>query len=182
VKDGVTLEFTITTTKDKEFEEVLKLISDQWQKIGVRVKVDIIDTSNAASSFVQNVIQGRNFDILLYKLVIGADPDVFAYWHSSQTSATGRNLSNYSSPLADASLSSARARLEPDLRNAKYKQFVKQWIDDAPAIALYQPVIEYVTAPNVSSVSEGGHLVTGVDRYANVQYWTVENELVYKTP
>ena len=182
VKDGVTLEFTITTTKDKEFEEVLKLISDQWQKIGVRVKVDVIDTSNAASSFVQNVIQGRNFDILLYKLVIGADPDVFAYWHSSQTSATGRNLSNYSSPLADASLSSARARLEPDLRNAKYKQFVKQWIDDAPAIALYQPVIEYVTAPNVSSVSEGGHLVTGVDRYANVQYWTVENELVYKTP
>lgn len=35
----------------------------------------LIILSNAASSFVQNTLQGRNFDVLLYELVIGADPD-----------------------------------------------------------------------------------------------------------
>lgn len=182
VKGEQKLELTITTTKDDEYNAVLKLVRDQWQKLGVKVNENVVDTSSAASSFVQNTLQGRNFDVLLYELVIGADPDVFAYWHSSQTTAIGRNLSNYSNRLADANLASARSRLEPELRNAKYKQFVKQWIEDAPAIALYQPVIEYTLNGNVDSVLPNASLVTSADRYANVTQWTVLSDTVYKTP
>lgn len=181
-KDGQKLELTITTTKDQEYESVLKLVQDQWRAIGVTINTNVIDTSSAASSFVQNTLQARNFDVLLYELVIGADPDVFAYWHSSQTTSIGRNLSNYNNRVADASLASARSRLEPDLRNAKYKQFVEQWMSDVPAIGLYQPVVEYVSNVNVDSVEPNSHLVTDADRYANVQYWTVMSKNVYKTP
>lgn len=182
IKGEQKLELTITTTKDQEYESVLKLVRAQWEKLGVKVNENIVDTSSAASSFVQNTLQGRNFDILLYELVIGADPDVFAYWHSSQNTSIGRNLSNYSNRLADANLASARSRLEPELRNAKYKQFVKQWIEDVPAIALYQPVVEYASNVNVDSVMPNMRLVTNADRYADVQYWTVLPDAVYKTP
>lgn len=182
VKDNQKLQITITTTADKEYEKVIAEVERQWKAIGIKVDHRIIDTSTASSSFVQDVLQGRSFDILLYKLSIGADPDVYAYWHSSQVSQAGYNFSGYSSKVSDASLSSARSRLEPDLRNAKYKQFARQWIEDVPAIALYQPVIGYVYNKDLSTIEPGMHLVSGVDRYANVQYWTVVGDTVYKTP
>jgi peptide/nickel transport system substrate-binding protein len=182
VKDGHTLQLGITTTKDSEYELVLKQVEDQWRKIGVKVTTNVIDTSSATSTFVQNVLQARNFDVLLYELSIGADPDVYAYWHSSQIGMSGYNFSSYSNRIVDASLASARSRLEPDLRNAKYSLFVQQWLADAPAVALYQPAVEYITASGVQAVRSGGHLVTLADRYADVQYWTVENGSVYKTP
>ena len=179
VKDGQKLEFTVTTTKKKEYESILTILQDQWRKIGVKLNTNLIDSSSsAASSFDQNVLQGRNFDILLYELAIGADPDVYAYWYSS----SHYNFSGYSNTLADTSLVSARSRLEPELRNAKYKQFVTQWYNDAPAIALYQPAIEYVSTKEVESVKPGLRLVSNADRYTDVIYWTVASDTVYKTP
>ncbi len=179
VKGDQKLELTVTTTKKKEYESILKTLQDQWRKIGVTLTTNLIDSSsNAASSFDQNVLQGRNFDILLYELAIGADPDVYAYWYSS----SHYNFSGYSNTLADTSLVSARSRLEPELRNAKYKQFVSQWYSDAPAIALYQPAIEYVSLREASSVKPGLSLVSNADRYTDVIYWTVANDTVYKTP
>lgn len=181
-KDGKLLELTITTTKDSEYEAVLPIVQAEWRKVGIKVDTNIIDTSGAASTFVQNTLQGRNFDVLLYKLAIGADPDVYAYWHSSQIGLSGYNFSSYSNKISDASLASARSRLEPDLRNAKYTLFVQQWLADVPAIALYQPVIEYVTVNDARAVRPNSHLVTNADRYADILNWTVANGPVYKTP
>lgn len=182
VKDGQTLQLGITTTKDSEYEAVLKQVEAQWHKVGVKVVTNVIDTSSTTSTFVQNVLQARNFDVLLYELSLGADPDVYAYWHSSQIGMSGYNFSNYSNRIVDASLASARSRIEPDLRNAKYTLFVRQWFADAPAIALYQSAVEYVTASGVQATRSGGRLVTLADRYADIQYWTVQNGLMYKTP
>ncbi len=182
VKDQQTLELTITTTKDKEYQLSADIVAKQWQRIGVKVNQKSVDTTTVSSTFVQDTLQGRNFDILLYELAIGADPDVYAYWHSSQTGQSGYNFANYSNKTVDATLSSARSRLEPELRNAKYKQFAKQWLADAPGIGLYQPVMVYVSNKNAQTVKEGSTLVSSADRYANVQYWTIGGGKVYKTP
>ncbi len=182
VRDGQALSFTITTTKNSENVRSIDNLVKQWQKIGVNIERKIVDTSGIASTFVQDTLQARNFDMLLYELAIGADPDVYAYWHSSQIGQTGYNFTSYSNKAVDASLASARSRLEPELRNAKYKQFVRQWQEDAPALALYQPVLEYVSNENVDAVRPGAQLVSEADRYANVLYWTVHSDTVYKTP
>ena len=182
VRDGQTLSFTITTTKNGENVRSIDNLVKQWRKIGVNIERKIVDTSGIASTFVQDTLQARNFDMLLYELAIGADPDVYAYWHSSQIGQTGYNFTSYSNKAVDASLASARSRLEPELRNAKYKQFVRQWQEDAPALALYQPVLEYVSNENVDAVRPGAQLVSEADRYANVLYWTVHSDTVYKTP
>lgn len=182
IKDGQTLSITLTTSKKGEYEKVAQLVKEQWQKLGVAVQVRVIDATSASSVFVQNTLQGRNFDVLLYELAIGADPDVYAYWHSSQIGQTGYNFASYSNAIADASLASARTRLEPALRVAKYKTFAEQWLEDAPAIGLYQSVVEYVTNKNVRAVRSDAQLVTEADRYANILYWTVNRSTVYKTP
>lgn len=181
-KDGVKMEITLTTIKGGEYERIVDVVNKQWQKLGVTTRSRVVDTSSVASTFIQDTLQARNYDVLLYELAIGADPDVYAYWHSSQIGQTGYNFSSYSNKNADTNLSSARSRLEPELRKIKYKQFAKQWLDDVPAIGLYQPVMEYITNDNATAMKSGGNLPTASDRYANVLYWSVGRDTVYKTP
>lgn len=176
------LMLTITTTKDDQYEKVLEVLAAQWRKIGIEINTNVIDTSNPSTNFVQDTLQLRNYDVLVYELSIGADPDVYAYWHSSQVALQGYNFANYANPTADAALASARARLEPELRNAKYKTFAQQWIKDVPAVGLYQSVSQYVVNKNVTSVDPSAALVSPADRFENILYWHVRTESVYKTP
>jgi len=181
-KDGVDLKLMVVTSKDSDFERVLETLVGQWRALGVVVDTQVVDPSDASQQVVQDILQPRNFDVLLYQLTIGADPDVFAYWHSSQTSTSGFNFSNYSNPVSDDALSSARTRLEPSLRNAKYITFAKQWIEDAPAIGLYQSTTNYVSSKNAASFNKKNVFVTPVDRYDDILYWSVGTRPVYKTP
>ncbi len=181
-KDNQNLTLRVVTIKDSEYEKVLETISGQWRQLGVEVTTQVIDSSDPAQNFIQGTLQQRQYDVLLYQLAIGADPDVFAYWHSSQIGERGRNLSNYANGAADDALVGARSRLEPDLRNAKYKAFARQWIDDVPAIGLYQSTVQYAQGQGVTSVNDGAVLVSSHDRYADVLYWSVNQQTVYKTP
>jgi len=180
-KDGVALKLSVVTTKNNDFERVLSAIGDQWRSLGVTVTTSIVDPTDPAQNVVQNILQPRSYDVLLYQLTIGGDPDVYAYWHSSQASR-GFNFSNYSNPISDDALTSARTRIEPDLRNAKYVTFAKQWIADAPAIGLFQATTQYVYSKSVHALPEGEVLVSAADRYADVLYWTVGERAVFKTP
>lgn len=181
-KDGQPLQFSVVTTKNSQYEKALETLAGQWRKLGVVVNAKIVDTNDPAVSFTQAILQQRSYDVLLYELSIGADPDVYAYWHSSQIGVNGYNFANYASAAADASLASARARLEPDLRSAKYKAFAKQWLEDAPAIGLYQSVAPYVVNKSLQATERDTRLVSSQDRYTNILYWSVGTKTVYKTP
>jgi peptide/nickel transport system substrate-binding protein len=176
------LALTITTTKDNQYEKVANALASQWKAIGVDVKINVIDTTNPSVNFVENTLQPRNYDVLLYELLIGADPDVYAYWHSSQIGMNGYNFSNYVDQSADTALASARSRLEPQLRNEKYKAFARQWLSDVPAIGLYQSVATYAVNIHAQSVDPTMKLVSPTDRYANILEWSVQQKSVYKTP
>lgn len=181
-KDNQKLALTITTTKDDQYEKVLDVLANQWRRIGVTVTTQVIDRTDPAVNFTRDTLQPRNYDVLLTELQIGADPDVYAYWHSSQIGMTGYNFSNYVNQLADTSLATARSRLEPDLRNAKYKAFARQWLQDVPAIGLYQSVVVSVTNKHTDTTRGTGNLVSLTDRYAGVLDWSVHEKSVYKTP
>src|SRR5690606_20528314 len=132
-------------TKDEQYEKVAEGLASQWRELGIVVAVNVIDPTAPGTNFVQSVLQLRSYDVLVYELLIGADPDVYAYWHSSQIGSTGYNFSNYSNSPADAALVSARSVLAPELRNIKYKTFASLWLEDVPAIGIYQPVVVYAT-------------------------------------
>ena len=180
-KDGNLLRLKVVTTKNNDFEKALSNMADQWRGLGITVTTSIVDPTDASQNVVLNILQPRAYDVLLYQLTIGGDPDVYAYWHSSQASK-GFNFSNYSNAISDDALSSARTRIEPDLRNAKYVTFAKQWIADAPAIGLFQASIQYVYNKDVHAMPQGEVLVSATDRYADVLYWTVGDRLVERTP
>ncbi|MEP7205149.1 MAG: peptide ABC transporter substrate-binding protein [Candidatus Saccharibacteria bacterium] len=181
-KAGVDLKLTVVTTKDSDYERVLETLAGQWRDLGVTVSTKVVDPSDPSQRVVQEILQPRNYDVLLYQLNIGADPDVYAYWHSSQASSRGANFSNYSNPISDDALISARSRLEPSLRNAKYLTFAKQWVADVPAIGLYQSTTNYVHSKKATGPGDSSVFVSPIDRYSDVLYWTVGSRSVYKTP
>lgn len=182
-KDGRPLAVAVTTSSGRdEYKKIVDALKQQWSKLGVDVQLREIDTSSTTTSFVQSVLQPRDYDALLYELELGADPDVFAYWHSSQASASGYNFANYSNRTVDNDLVGGRSRTNSALRAAKYIQFVNQWLNDAPAIGLYQSVGSYVLNNGASIAEPRGSLNTMNDRYADVTTWSTGRASVYKTP
>lgn len=176
------LTLSLSTIKTEQFERVTEVVAEQIRQLGIQVEVTVIDDTQPGSNFRQDILQQRNYDMLVYELPIGADPDVYAYWHSSQLGVSGYNFTNYSNSVSDAALASARDRTDPRLRRAKYVTFAKQWLSDAPAIGLYQQVSTYVYNPNATAIPAGSTLVMSSDRYSSVSQWTVSRGPVYKTP
>lgn len=181
-KNGQTLKLSVVVMKDSELEKVLGIIAAQWQKLNIDIETRVVDPDDISQNVVQGILQPRNYDVLLYRLNIGADPDVYAYWHSSQANTGGLNFSNYSDQISDDALTSARARTEQDLRNAKYLTFVRQWLSDVPAIGLYQSTIQYVSVKDIKSFNSSNTLILSTDRYSDVLNWSVGAKDVYKTP
>ena len=140
------------------------------------------DLNDASQNVLQSVLRPRGFDVLLYELVLGGDADVFAYWHSSQANQSGLNFANYNSAVADDALAAGRTKQNAKQRVSKYQAFTKHWQSDVPALALYQVQLDYIHLRSVSALGESVRLVYPTDRFADVIYWTVRQDSVYKTP
>ena len=175
-KNGEPLKIRVVTVNSGNYPAVAEEVMRQWAQLGVEFDSLVVK----AEDVQQNIIIPRAYDVLIYEIAIGRDPDVFAYWHSSQASSVGLNLSNYKSPKVDDELDSARTRLDSALREAKYRLFVQQWITDVPAIALYRPSLTYIQNNNVSTFAPRP-LVDSTDRYFNVRLWASERDTLRPT-
>lgn len=180
-KSGKELTLSIVTIKG-QYEKITDKLVSSWSDLGAVVTTSVYDPTDAAQRFVQDILQARNYDVLVYQLYIGGDPDVYAYWHSTQANASGYNFANYSNGVADSILDSARSRVETNLRQIKYVQFSKQWLADVPAIGLYQSSLNYAHTKSVKSFNTSNVIPSAENRYADILYWSVSNKSVYKTP
>lgn len=167
-KDGVQLELTITTLQGSDFAKIASTIQHQWAT-DLGIKVNVI---TKAPSDLQPLVLQHSYQILLYGISLGEDPDVYAYWHSSQAVIDRFNLSMYKSETADRSLEAGRTRPDITLRAKKYKPFLEAWQKDAPAIGLYQPPLFYVSARKVYNFSPQ-RLNSAADRFYNVENWEI---------
>ena len=129
-----------------------------------------------------NVISRRNYDILIYEEELGAEPDLLPYYHSSQTSSTGLNLSNYRNALVDDLLIAARETLDTELRMKKYESFLNYWVNDTPAIGLYQASMTYLYNRNVRTYGNNVRLTVPLDRFSDVSNYATVKASRDKTP
>lgn len=172
------LTINMVTLKGTNYKSVAGIIAEQWRKVGVNTKIQTVDPSTAQ----QEVLSPRSYDVLIYQLHLGADPDEYAYWSSTQTGSTGLNYSNYSSKRAELLLSNGRTAMNPALRKSRYLTFVKQWQQDNPAVALYQPSLYLATDKSVSALENGSLLIDSSNRYRGIEQWTVRRGSVKATP
>lgn len=172
LKDERRLSLLLTTQKGTDYERLAQTIVKQLAQVGVEAAVDLRDSDGFAKSILQDHAYS---DLLLYGLNLGADPDVYAFWHSSQVafnSPVRRNLAEYQSEAADEALEIGRSRVEVELRTKGYLAFQEVWQTDLPALALYRPKFTYYETDHVRG-PRGTILVDPLDRFRDVHLWTV---------
>ena len=172
----------IATLSSGNLVDAANILKAQLEALGFAVDVTTYDKEIAAKEFFPNVIQPRAYDILIYKIDLGIDPDPFAYYHSSQASTSGFNFSNYQNSLVDDILLSARNTFNDSLRTAKYESFLRYWVSDVPAIGLYQDSLSYYFNRNTRNFSENSVLSSSTDRFSDILYWASEKSSKNRTP
>jgi peptide/nickel transport system substrate-binding protein len=174
-KGGTEISFVLTTINNSEYNQVATELKDYWQKLGVKMTVQSLDAAD-----FQSALNYHDYDAVLTSISIGTDPDVFAYWDSSQAdprSTNQLNFSEYKNSIVDTALESGRTRIDPALRIIKYQPFLQQWQADAPALGLYQPRLLYMTNGPVKGLSDTA-ITTPTDRFYNVSNWEIEEAKV----
>lgn len=173
-KNGQPLTFNLSVDKgNDEYIKVAKLLSKQWRAVGVDARV--LEQVPADFQSALSPQSSHSYDAVLYGIAVGADPDVFVYWDSSQADVRSQNrlnFSEYKSNAADVSLEAGRTRLDSQLRAIKYKSFLKTWQADAPALGLYQPRFLYISHTPVYGLSEH-QINSDAERYDNVYNWMI---------
>lgn len=154
-------------------------ITEQLTGLGFNVTKEVYEPG---ADFLVNVIANRNYDILLYEVDLGVDPDLLVYYHSSQVGQNGLNLANYASSVADDLILSAREANNEATRNAKYEAFIKRWLEDVPAIALYQTNLSYFFDHSVRTFDESLTCAVPTDRFTDVRFWGAEKTIKFRTP
>ncbi len=173
-KGKTPLAFTISSQNSHDYTQTAKLLQEQWAKLGVKVNVSYYSGDELQSGIISN----HDYDALLYGISLGVDPDVFAYWDSSQANVNSQghlNLSEYRSSATDLALQAARTRSDSSLRIIKYRPFLRAWRSDAPALALYQPVVLYVSRGPVFGFERRADN-SSADRFYNVSNWQIRQK------
>ncbi len=169
----------IVTVNSGYLPNVANTIADELNGLGFDTNVTSYDENQ---EFITNIISKRSYDILVYEIEMGGEPDPLPYYHSSQASASGLNLSYYRNSLVDDLLLGARDATNDELRAKKYESFLEYWVKDAPAIGLYQPNLTYFYNKNVRTFSNDVKLITALDRFTDIDEWAAVKETKNKTP
>lgn len=151
-----------------QFEESKKLITflqNSWEKIGVSIQVEFLPQD----VFTQRV-SARKYDLLLFGQKLGYNLDTYSYWHSTQATSTGQNLSNYKSFQVDSVIEDVRSVFDTEKRKEKLKELAKKLKEDVPAIFIYTPIYYYATDAKVSGVTLDG-VVFPSDRFTRLPLW-----------
>ncbi|MES2470787.1 MAG: ABC transporter substrate-binding protein [Patescibacteria group bacterium] len=175
-KSGATeiLSFSITTTASTPgLKQAAEIVAMAWKEIGVHADVRVFD-----GDLSQNVIRPRKYDALLFGEVIGSDIDLYPFWHSSQRTGFGLNISQYVNSKTDKLLEDARATSDTASRDEKYRAFEKIIQEDIPAIFLYSPEFTYIVPKAVQGI-ELKTMTTPADRWNDIEHWYVSTDKVW---
>ncbi len=164
-KNGKYLTINLSTVNRQENSQIVEAVKKYWENIGIKVTVQVIP----AKRIQGEVIRPRNFEALFYAQVLGADPDPYAFWHSSQAEK-GFNIADYSNKKVDKLLEEARLNPETIFRQKKYQVFQELIAEDEPVIFMYSPHYTYVQTNKIKGFNIQD-IITPSDRFANVVDW-----------
>ncbi|MDA0208349.1 MAG: peptide ABC transporter substrate-binding protein [bacterium] len=164
---ALTLE--LVTLNAPELLAVSDELKRQWAEVGVDVSIRSVDFTTLQADILQN----RNYDILLSGEQYGIDADPYAFWHSSQTEAPGLNLSAFRNRNADSEIIAGQEAISYEDRETAYRNLQELVLEDAPALFLYQPAYAYVAPKRIQGITM--ELITApADRFSQIHEWYIK--------
>ncbi len=174
-KDNKKAEFTILVANGNKVDEVTKTLQAQIREIGIQMNIELVSFADLSA----NQIRDRSYQALFLGLGLNIYPDPYIYWHSSQITSPGLNLSQYTNINTDGYLETARTNTDINVITSSLQQFQQQITSDVPAIFIYSPKYLYYTNPIIKNITVSiGN--SSVDRYASISEWSVKTKRVFK--
>lgn len=150
-----------------ETEKTTTFLKSQWEQLGILIDIQMVD----GDTYLQR-LQGRDYDMALAGQSLGYNQDTYSYWHSSQATPKGLNLSNYRSFGADQLIEKIRDTFDPAEKDKYNKLLAKVIADDVPAVFLYRPRYTLATDGRVQGITLQ-NLAFPSDRFSGIAQWCV---------
>ncbi|MBU0597216.1 hypothetical protein KJ641_01930 [Patescibacteria group bacterium] len=170
-KDGEIFELSLVTVDRHEYPHAAERIVGFWQELGIKTNLEFVEPKDLS----KQVLKDRSYDILLYGVILGNDPDQYPFWHSSQIDFPYLNLAGYVNRDADKLLEEAREAADEEAVIEAYKKFQDLILEDLPAIFLYTPTYTYATHEDIKGVGVT-RIFTPSDRFADVFSWYIKTK------
>jgi len=165
----------LITTDWGELTQTADILKSQWGKIGVQVNIDSLSISDVQ----ENYIRPREYEALLFGQVVGADPDPYSFWHSSEKKDPGLNLSLFGDSISDKLIEDGRMQFDSGKRAQDYIDLQKIIATEIPAIFLYSPNYAYPVSKNVQGI-ELKNLISPSGRFSDANTWFIKTKRVRK--
>lgn len=175
--DDEIVEIELVTADTPEYHLVSQFLAGYWQELGIKTNITFIPSRELS----RRILKGRNYDVLLYGVILGGDPDQYSFWHSSQVEHPGLNLSGYVNRKTDGILEKIRESTDEAEIDKLYVDLQTQLIADIPAVFLYTP--NYTYAQNDSLKGFAVERISHPsDRFSQAHEWYVRTKRVWRTP
>lgn len=171
----IRLSFSLTTGDTQELRQTVLLIQEQLAKVGAEVDIKKIYETGQ----LNQLIRAREYEALFFGQVINHESDLYSFWHGSQRTDPGLNISMYSNKKVDALLESIQKTLKIEDRIVKYGELAKEFKIDIPALLIYSPKYLYITSPKLNNFSFEDITIPS-DRFSEVYKWSADTDRVWK--
>lgn len=179
IAEGKTLEqpikIVLVSLDNEKNRQIVADLQTKWQAQNITMDVYY----KSAEDIINNIIPARDYDVLVYGLDYGVDPDPYPFWHSTQAVSTGLNLSNFSNIDADVALEEARKTSDQKTRQEKYDEFWRIFKEEVPAIIVSQDQWTFGASNKYHGVTTG-YTINPEDRFLNIKDWYLKTKRVDK--
>lgn len=171
-----TLTLVLATIDTPELLRVAEELQRQYKELGI----DLVINPVSPLTFQADVLPSRNYEMLLTGALLGTDPDMYPYWHSSQSREPGLNLSQFVNRKADEAIDAARATTDPAVRAESYAALATILREEVPAAFLYQPQYPYALSRKIQGFTLN-HLSLPEQRFSTITDWYIKTRRVLKS-
>ncbi len=169
------LSFSLVTVDQPSLTEIADLLKEQWQVLGIEIKIETFDISNLE----REIIKPRDYQSLLFGQVLGSIPDPFPFWHSSQKKDPGLNLALYENKVVDKLLEEGRKIQDFEEKTKVYEEFQNVLIADAPVVFLCNPNYLYFVSKEVKGINTK-MIIDPSKRFSGITNWYIKTRRIWK--
>jgi ABC-type transport system substrate-binding protein len=177
IEKKIPLKFTLVTGDEEILKKTAQILKEQWEKIGFEIEIKTYDLA----TLEREILRKKDYDALLFGILLKFSPDPFPFWHSSQRGELGLNLANYNNRNVDKLLEEIRKTQSESERKEKLEKFQEILISNSPAIFLFNPYYVYVVSSEIQGLPKDNiFLADSSKRFLNIQDWYLKTKRVWK--
>jgi ABC-type transport system substrate-binding protein len=150
-KEGKLFEFNLITNSGNPIRKnILTIVQESWRKIGVKCNTQLFEWA----VFLKDFVNALKYDALVLGWSMGADPDLYQIWHSSQAGPNQLNFVGYKNFKVDQLITRIRKEYNRSKQVKMARELHRLVARDQPYTFLYVTKSTQVIDKNIVIVEK----------------------------